>query len=133
MLKLHSEKEYIKVVSDQIGSPTSAIELSKVCWKIVELKKKNTLPFILQWADAGIASWFDIAVAVGEIALELGIIKKKACIYPIPTSEYPTKAKRPKYSVLNISKTSNYLEIQPNHWRENLFNTLIEYKNINII
>ena len=128
MLKLHSEKEYIKVVSDQIGSPTSASELSKVCWKIVELKKKNTLPFILQWADAGIASWFDIAVAVGDIGLELGILKKKAYVYPIYSHEYPTPARRPKYSLLNTSMTSKYLNIQPNHWRENLANILIEYK-----
>lgn len=128
MLKLHSEKEYIKVVSDQIGSPTSARELSKVCWKIVQLKKKNTLPFILQWSDAGIASWFDIAVAVGDIGLELGILKKKAYVYPICSDEYPTPAKRPKYSLLDTSKTSKYLKIQANHWRENLVNILTEYK-----
>ena len=133
MLKLHSEKEYIKVVSDQIGSPTCAKELSKVCWKIVELKKKNKLPFILQWSDAGIASWFDIAVAVGEIGLDLGILKKKAYVYPIYSYEYPTSAKRPKYSLLNTSKTSKYLKIQANHWRENLVNILTEYKNANKI
>ena len=133
ILKLHSEKEYIKVVSDQIGATTSARELSKVCWKIVELKKKNKLPFILQWADAGIASWFDIAVAVGEIGIDLGILKKKAYVYPISSKEYPTLAKRPKYSLLNTSKTSKYLKIQANHWRENLVNILTEYKNSNII
>ena len=133
MLKLHSEKEYIKVVSDQIGSPTSAKELSKVCWKIIEFKKKNKLPFILHWADSGAASWFDIAVAVGEIALELGIIKKKASVYPINTYEYPTAAQRPKFSLLNTSETSKYLNIKANHWRENLINILIEYKNKNKI
>ena len=133
ILKLHSEKEYIKVVSDQIGSPTCAKELSMVCWKIVELKKKNKLPFILQWSDAGIASWFDIAVAVGEIGLDLGILKKKAYVYPIYSHEYPTTAKRPKYSLLNTSKTSKYLKIKANHWRENLVNILTEYKNANKI
>ena len=133
MLKLHSEREYINVVSDQIGSPTSAIELSKVCWKIVELKKKNKLPFILHWSDAGVASWFDIAVAVGEIGLDLGIINKKAYVNPIHSSQYPTIAKRPKYSLLNTSETSKYLKIRANHWKENLINILIEYKNANII
>ena len=133
MLKLHSEKEYIKVVSDQIGCPTSARELSKVCWKIVALKKKNKLPFMLHWTDAGVASWFDIAVAVGEIGLELGIIKKKAYVFPIHTCEYPTPAQRPKYSLLNTSKTCKYLNIRANHWRENLINLLIEYKNTNNI
>jgi len=130
MLKLHSEKEIIKVVSDQIGCPTSAGELAKVCWKIIELKKKKKLPFILHWSDAGVASWFDIAVAVGELAKELGINKKEAFVLPINTSEYPTPAQRPKYSLLNTQNASNLLDINPIHWRKNLRNILIEYKNL---
>ena len=129
MLKLHSEKEYIKVVSDQIGCPTSTAELAKVCWRIIELKKKKKLPFILHWSDAGVASWFDVAVAVGEIAKELDINKKKAIVLPINTSDYPTPAKRPKYSLLNIQNTSHLLDINPVHWKKNLRNILIEYKN----
>ena len=129
MLKLHSEKEIIKVVSDQIGCPTCAGELSKVCWRIIELKKKKKLPFILHWSDAGVASWFDIAVAVGELAKELGINKKEAIVLPINTSEYPTPAKRPKYSILSTKKTSKLLEVEPIHWRKNLKNILIEFRN----
>ena len=128
MLKLHSEKEVIKVVSDQIGCPTSAGELAKVCWRIIELKKKEKLPFIFHWSDAGVASWFDIAVAVGELAKELGINKKEAIVLPINTSEYPTPAQRPKYSLLNTKNTSNLLKIKPIHWRKNLRDILIEYK-----
>ncbi len=130
MLKLHSEKDILKVVSDQIGCPTSAGDLAKVCWKIIKLKKKKKLPFILHWCDAGVTSWFDIAVAVGEIAKELDINKKEAIIFPINTSEYPTCAKRPKYSILNTRKTSQLLEVQANHWRKNLRNILIEFKNL---
>ena len=129
MLNLHSEKESLKVVSDQIGCPTSARELAKVCWKIIEIKKKKNLPFILHWSDAGVASWFDIAVAVGELAKELNINKKEAIVSPINTSEYPTPAQRPKYSLLDTQKTSNLLDINPIHWRKNLRNILIEYKN----
>ena len=129
MLKLHSEKEIIKVVSDQIGCPTCAGELSKVCWRIIELKKKKKLPFILHWSDAGVASWFDIAVAVGELAKELGINKKEAFVLPINTSEYPTPAQRPKFSLLDTKHTSSLLDINPIHWRKNLKNILIEYKN----
>ena len=131
MLKLHSEKEFINVVSDQIGAPTSAIDLSKVCWKIIQFKKQEKLPFILHWTDAGVASWFDVAVAVGDIAEELKIIKKKAKINPISSNQYPTTARRPKYSVLNTKKTHSLLKIQPIHWRENLKNILINYKKIN--
>ena len=129
MLKLHSQKETIKVISDQIGCSTSARELAKVCWRIIELKKKKKLPFILHWRDAGVASWFDIAVAVGEIAKELDINKKEAFVLPINTSEYPTPAQRPKYSLLDTKHTSSLLDINPIHWRKNLKNILIEYKN----
>ena len=69
MLKLHSEKEYIKVISDQIGSPTCARELSKVCWKIIELKKKINYLLFFNGVMQVFASWFDIAVAVGEIGI----------------------------------------------------------------
>ena len=128
MLKLHSEKKILKVVSDQIGCPTSAGDLAKVCWRIIELKKKKKLPFILHWSDAGVASWFDIAVAVGELAKELDINKKEAIVFPINTLEYPTPAQRPKYSLLNTQNTSNVLDIDPIHWRKNLRKILIEYK-----
>ena len=129
MLKLHSEKEFIKVVSDQIGCPTSTKDLAKVCWKIIKLKEEKKLPFILHWSDAGVASWFDIAVSVGEIAKELGINKKEAIVLPINTCEYPTPAQRPKYSLLNTKNTSDLLDIQAIHWRKNLRSILIEYKN----
>ena len=132
MLRLHTEKEIIKVVSDQIGCPTSARDLAKVCWRIIELKKKKKLPLIFHWTDAGVASWFDIAVAVGELAKELGINKKEAIVLPINTSQYPTLAQRPKYSLLNTQNASNLLDINPIHWRKNLRNILIEYKNLKI-
>ena len=130
MLKLHSEKDIIKVVSDQIGCPTSAGDLAKVCWKIIMIKKKKKLPFILHWSDAGIASWFDIAVAVGELAKELGINKNEAIVFPINSSEYPTPAKRPKYSLLDTRETCRILNLQGTHWRKNLKNILIDYKKL---
>ncbi len=131
MLKLHAEREEINVVSDQIGSPSSAFEIAKACWKIIELKKKEKLPFILHWSDAGVASWFDLAVAVGDIAKELNMIDKIAIVNPISTSDYPTPAQRPKYSVLNTFNTAKLLKKKPIHWRKNLKDILYEYKKIN--
>ena len=128
MLKLHSEKDYIDVVSDQIGSPTSTYDLAKVCWKIIEVKRKEKLPHILHWSDSGVTSWYDIAVAVGDLAEDLKIIEKKAMVNPISTYEYPTPAKRPLYSILNTSNTSKVLDLKPNYWRDNLKNILIEYQ-----
>tara|TARA_B100000886_G_scaffold94427_1_gene62544 strand:+ start:899 stop:1783 length:885 start_codon:yes stop_codon:yes gene_type:complete len=128
MLKLHSEKKYIDVVSDQTGSPTSAADLGKVCWEIIKFKNKRNLPFIMHWRDDGIASWFDIADAIGDIAKELKIIERKAKINPIKSKEYLTLAKRPKYSVLDTLNTAKLLDIKPTHWKENLRKILIEYQ-----
>ena len=134
MLKLHSERKSINVVSDQIGSPTSAADLGKVCWEIIKFKHKKNLPFIMHWCDEGIASWFDIADAIGDIAKELKIIEKKAMINPINSTEYLTLAKRPNYSVLDTLNTVKLLDIKPINWKKNLRKILIEYQqNKNII
>ena len=132
MLKLHSENDYINVVFDQIGAPTSAKELAKVCWRILEIKNEKNIPSILHWSDSGLASWYDLAEAIGEIALELGILEKRAKVYPISTKEYPTPANRPKYSLLDLKKTSVHLDLIPNHWRSNLMEILADYKKLRI-
>ena len=131
MLKLHSERNTINVVSDQYGAPTSAKYLAKACWKLIKLKKIKKIPFIIHWSDYGIASWYELAVAIGDIAFDLGIIKKRAIINPIRSTEYPSKVKRPKYSVLNIQSSSKFLQLKPNHWRNNLIETLKEFKEKN--
>ena len=118
------------MVSDQIGSPTSAADLGKICWKIIKFKKKKNLPFIMHWSDAGMASWFDIAVELGDIAKELKIIERKAIVNPIKSTTYLTLAQRPKYSVLDTLNTSKMLDIKPSHWKENLRKILIEYQKI---
>ena len=73
----------------------------------------------------------DLAEAVGEISLELGILKKRAQVYPIRSKEYPTPAKRPKYSLLDCMKTSEILNLKPNHWRKNLREILTDYRELN--
>ena len=131
MLKLHEQRDSINVVCDQVGAPTSAKHLAKICWKIIHLKKINKeLPESLHWSDAGVASWYDIAVAVGDIGIELGIIKKKAFVNPIKTQNYPLPAERPKYSILDSHSTCDILGVIPNHWRINLLEILKEYKKI---
>ncbi len=124
MLKLHQNKESIKVVCDQIGSPTSAHSLASACWEIIKFAGNNNLPSILHWTDSGIASWYDIAVAIGEISQELGLIKIPAQVYPISTKEYKTLATRPSYSVLDTSQTIALLNKKPIHWRKSLFTFL---------
>ena len=113
---MYKENKVLKVVIDQIGSPTSTISLSNLCWEIIKSNKnyfQKKSPTILHWSDSGIASWYDLAHAVGEIGLDLGILKKQAKVLPIYSSSYPTLAKRPKYSVLDSSETYNLTKLTP--------------------
>tara|TARA_Y100000589_G_C27194737_1_gene646287 strand:- start:1593 stop:2489 length:897 start_codon:yes stop_codon:yes gene_type:complete len=132
ILKLHFEKDEISVVEDQIGSLTSAESLSKACWEIINnwesisMKKK-----ILHWSSIGEISWFDIAREISIKGVELGLIKKAANIIPIKTSEFPTLAKRPEYSVLECSSTRKLLQLKPLDWKTELYNVLIKIKECN--
>ncbi len=132
MLKLHAEKDQIYVVSDQIGAPTFTKDLASICWDIINLQKSEESTQILHWSDSGVASWYDIAEAIGEIGLELGILKKRAAVVPIKTKQYPSPARRPRYSLLDTQKTAELIGKIPIHWRKNLRKLLIEYKKLEL-
>jgi len=114
MLRLMNERDEIKVVADQIGSPTWASTLAKAIWAVVS---KGNLKGIYHWSDAGVASWYDFAVAIQEEALSLGILKNAIPIHPIRTDQFPTLTERPSYSVLNSNGSWRYFNIVPLHWR----------------
>jgi dTDP-4-dehydrorhamnose reductase len=118
MLRLMQEKEQISVIYDQTGSPTWARTLANTIWAAA-LDFRNSKG-IYHWTDAGIASWYDFAVAIQAEALSLGLLDKEIPISPIRTSQYPTPAKRPSNSVLDCSKTWTDFTIQPAHWRVSL-------------
>ena len=129
MLRMHYKQSKINkpfgVVADQIGSPTSTHSLAKVCWELIKSAEAGKqLPEILHWSDAGMASWYEFAIAIGELGVKTGLINSSASIFPLKTNEYPTAAKRPSYSVLGTSKTSKLLAIQANHWRKELTDVL---------
>ena len=67
MLNLHQEKEFINVVNDQIGSPTSTISLANICWEIIKKSKFEKLPEIMHWCDGGSTNWFEVAKEVGKL------------------------------------------------------------------
>ncbi len=125
MLRLMATQERVGVVADQIGTPTSAGTLAR---GVVELIEQNARG-IHHLTDAGVASWYDFAIAIQEIAFDLGMLSSKAVIDPLETSEFPTPAKRPKYSVLNKTKTYSMLKTRPIHWREALSRVLRNTKN----
>lgn len=115
------EQHPIRVVADQIGSPTHTWGLAEFCWQLVHTAS-TPAECVLHWADAGVASWFDFAVAVAELGEALGLIPQKAPVVPITTKEYPTAAQRPHFSVLGGCGMAGLP--QPQHWRLGLQHTL---------
>ena len=120
MLRLHRERDQLGVVADQVGCPSSTLNLAMACWRSLEVAAERELPAVMQWSDAGAASWYDVAVAVGRIGAELGLIDRPAEVQPITTADYPTPAKRPAYSLLDCTRTRAALELEGEHWQQAL-------------
>lgn len=132
MLRLMAEKEQLAIVYDQVGTPTWAKGLAKMIWALVA---KTTEPNaakatqIYHWTDAGVASWYDFAVAIQEIALDKGMLDKAIPVRPIPASAYPTSAKRPSFSVIDKVTTEQATGVETMHWRKQLSAMLDELNN----
>lgn len=124
MLRLMGERPEIRVVSDQIGSPTMVSGLARAIWALSALD----LAGIWHHADAGVASWYDFAVAIQEEALALGLLDQTVRIIPIATADYPTPAKRPPMALLDSTQTRRALGLPAVHWRENLRQALKQIK-----
>jgi dTDP-4-dehydrorhamnose reductase len=116
MIRLMKERDELGVVSDQIGAPTWATGLARTIWGLVEKQASGTF----HHSDAGVASWYDLAVAIGEEALARGLIARIPRIRPITTADYPTPANRPAFSLLDCRATREALGEEPVHWRTNL-------------
>jgi len=128
MLRLMSEKTHLGIICDQVGSPTYAKGLAKACLYAATHDVKG----IHHWTDAGVASWYDFAIAIQELALENKLLNKAIPINPISTSDYPTPAKRPSYSVLDkTSLAKDFYKIPLVHWRAQLKEMLNELNSIN--
>ena len=120
MLRLHRERDTLGVVADQVGCPSSTLNLAQACWQCIRLGSQQALPEIMHWSDAGAASWYDVAVAIGELGSELGLLPSPAEVKPIGTSDYPTPAARPSYSLLDCKGTREALQLNGEHWRRAL-------------
>ena len=118
MLRLHRERDQLGVVADQVGCPSSTLNLAAACWRVISSRAEQ--PPVLHWCDSGAASWYDVSVAVGELAAELGMIDRPASVRPIRTEDYPTPAQRPAYSLLDCCSSREQLELDGQHWRQAL-------------
>jgi dTDP-4-dehydrorhamnose reductase len=116
MLRLMRTNGAVRVVADQVGTPTAARSLAEALWRIAA---NPQIRGIHHWTDAGVASWYDFAVAIAEEGGALGLLPPGITVTPIATSEYPTPARRPSYSVLD-KRSLAPLGLAPIHWRQRL-------------
>jgi len=135
MLRLGSDRESLRVVSDQVGSPTWAADLARGIVQIIgqlpvsnpNMEPKADLFGIYHFTNSGVTSWYDFAIAIFEEAAALGFPLKITEVTPITTADYPTPARRPHYSVLAGGKLTQLLGSPPPHWRKSLRAMLKEF------
>ena len=118
MIKLGAKNNSLNIISDQIGSPTNALDLARVILEILP-KIKNSNIEIYNYSSEGVCSWFDFANSIFEYT------NKEIIVNPIKTLQYFTPAQRPLYSVLNKEKIKNEFALQIPHWKESLKETLL--------
>ncbi len=112
MIRLMSEKTAISVVNDQWGSPTYAADLARCIMDI--LASGKFIPGIYHYSNDGIINWFQFAEAIKELT------GSSCTVNPIPSSAYPTPAKRPAYSVMSKDKLKKVFNIEPEPWKKSL-------------
>jgi dTDP-4-dehydrorhamnose reductase len=119
MLKLGAERRELRVVFDQIGTPTYAADLASALLEMLQKVEnqeldRSVLTGIYHYSNEGVTSWYDFAKAIFDIR------KMNVRVLPIETSDYPTPAKRPPFSVLNKAKIKATFGLEIPHWRESL-------------
>ncbi len=113
MLRLMEAGKEVRVVSDQVGTPTWAATLARA---VVAAVNKPDLSGIFHWTDAGVASWFDFAVAIRDEALNQGILVERTHVLPVGSDEYQTAARRPSLCLLDKKKAYLELDMPVLHW-----------------
>lgn len=121
MLRLMAERDEIRVVADQIGTPTHVPTLAHTLWTLAGAGKTG----LWHATDAGVASWYDFAAAIQEEAIAAGILARPCRVLPIRTIDYPTPARRPAYGVLDKTATWEITDAAI-HWRDELRNCIRE-------
>lgn len=111
ILRLCKERESLNIIYDQVGTPTYARDLAEA---VLSLTGKDWVPGIYHYSNEGVASWYDFAIAIRDVA---GL---KTPIYPIESSQYPTPATRPKFSVLSKTKFKDTFHLPVPYWRHSL-------------
>lgn len=121
MLKLGAERDELKIIADQVGTPTYAIDLANTILTIIESGK--TAYGIYHYSNEGVTSWYDFAKGIFDIS------GTQVKVLPIRTAEYPTKATRPAYSVMDKAKIKQTFGIEIPYWRDSLITCIGRIKN----
>ncbi len=122
MLKLGSERDELKVIADQTGTPTYAMDLAACILLIIA--EGSTAYGTYHYSNEGVASWYDFAKAIFDIS------ETTVKIFPIKTSEYPTRAIRPAYSVMDKAKIKRTFGIEIPYWRDSLITCIGKLKSL---
>jgi len=119
-MRLMKDRESINVVNDQVGSPTYAADLAAAIMKIIQnkIESEQTPSGIYHYSNEGSISWYEFAVAIKQL------IGSPCKVNPIPSSQYPTPARRPHYSLLNKSKIKSAFDLSIPPWKDSLVQCL---------
>ena len=131
MLRLGAARTELKVVADQIGSPTWSYDIAIAIRQLLSKSlDDSTIKGIYHYTNSGVASWYDLAVATFTEAKQLDFPLKVEQVLPITTADFPTPTKRPAYSVLSKTKFIAATGAYPPYWRDSLKNMLAEWKSL---
>jgi len=125
MLRLMAEKPQLGIINDQLGAPTWAHNLAEICWLLAE---KNDVNGIFHYSDDAHISWHDFAQEIQKQGIEKGLLTATIPVNGIPTSDYPTPAKRPAFSVMDSSALLTQLSLEKRDWKASLSNMLDQFK-----
>ena len=126
MLRLGAERDHIRVVYDQVGTPTWSHDIAEAITALIPKLNKKTYG-IYHYTNSGAVSWYDFAIAIFEEARAMGYSLQLSHVQPITSDQYPTPTNRPAYSVLGCEKLAQLLDTTASHWRSSLRKMLKEY------
>ena len=128
--KFAKNNQPLKIVHDQIGSPTNTFGLANVCWLLLnKINSERSNQKIFHWSDKGQISWYEFARKISLLGKEMGLLTDKVDIFKINASDFKADAVRPSYSVLDCTDTENFLNIKQQNWEIELRKVMAKLKN----
>ena len=128
--KFAKNNQPLKIVHDQIGSPTNTFGLANVCWLLLnKINSERSNQKIFHWSDKGQISWYEFARKISLFGKEMGLLTDKVDIFKINASDFKADAVRPSYSVLDCTDTENFLNVKQQNWEIELRKVMAKLKN----